>query len=268
MNIENVNKDFYNSLYRRRSPIVSIIYSFISFDQQSKSKINFNILNKFLGKEFKNRLNILDYGFGHGSLLLKYNRRHGLFGCDISDEAVQNFPRVARLAGKKVVTTSVADFMRKFESVRFDVISLSHIIEHVDDDIQLVKSLNSKLSDNGVMLINVPINEVWRDPKHVRMYDISYLRQMLVECGLKIVLAVEDDKATSFFLTGEKVNHPQKMKRYGLKMLRGLFAVVPVGLVKIFERLFLKTHKNQQLIVLAVKNDFSPANLNNNHVVT
>lgn len=268
MAVDQVNKAFYNKLYRRRNSLVSLAYSLISFDQQSKSKINFRILKTFLNKEFNNRLRILDYGFGHGSLLLKYDRRHGLYGCDISEEAVQNFPRVARLMGKEVVTATVDNFKDKFETVQFDVISLSHIIEHVDDDIKLVKSLSSKLSDKGVMLINVPINEVWSDPKHVRKYDISYLEHVLSQCDLKIVSAIEDDKTTSFFLTEEKVTRSGKIKLYGLKMLRGLFAVVPFAFVKLFERCFLKTHKNQQLIVLAVKNGFPSAKTNNNHVVS
>src|SRR5688572_14473632 len=141
-----VNKEFYNKLYRRRSSLISILHSFISFDQQSKSKVNFRILKEFFQNKFQDNLVVLDYGFGHGSLLLKYKSNHKLYSCDISEEAVFNFPKVARFIGKIVLTETVDEFFSKYREIKFDIITLSHIIEHVDDDVLLVKNLSEKLS--------------------------------------------------------------------------------------------------------------------------
>ena len=101
-NIEGVNKDFYNKLYKKRNPLIQLIYSFISYDQQSKSKYNYKKI-KYVLDQYKHTddFRFLDYGFGHGSLLLKIPKKKSLFGCDISFEAVDNFPHVAKLLGKE-----------------------------------------------------------------------------------------------------------------------------------------------------------------------
>ena len=248
-----INKEFYNELYKKRNPIISLLYSKISFDQQSKSKININVVKNYLGAAFNGPLTVLDYGFGHGSLLLKYKSNHKLYGCDISEEAVLNFPSVAKVTGKNVLTGGVEEFLSKYKEVKFDVITLSHIIEHVDDDVALVKSLVEKLTEKGIILINIPINEVWIDPKHVRKYDIPYMLQVLEKCNLKLIESLETDKLTSFFLIEEKVKNAGKLKLIFIKALRLFFALMPLAVMQGFERLFLKKHQNQQLIVLALK---------------
>ncbi len=247
------NKSFYNRLYRRRNPLVSLLHATISFDQQSKSKINYRLVRSFLKKRFDQPLTILDYGFGHGSLLLKFPRHHRLFGCDISDEAVFNFPAVAALVGKKVKTVRVEDFVAELKDVRFDVISLSHVIEHVDDDVELVTRLAAQLSHDGVMLINVPINEVWVDPKHVRTYTRSSAIELMTKCRLRTLAVLEADKFTSFFLEQEMVKKAGKIKIVGIKFLRLLSAFLPIFASDFIEKLFLKRHRHQQLIVLAGK---------------
>lgn len=248
-----VNREFYNKLYRRRPSLISILHSFISFDQQSKSKINFRILKEFFQNKFKDNLIILDYGFGHGSLLLKYRSNHKLYGCDISEEAVYNFPRVASLIGKTVLTGTVDEFFFKYGEIKFDVITLSHIIEHVDEDVLLVKNLSEKLSITGVILINIPINEVWQDPKHIRKYDIDYMKILIEKCDLRILSMLEADKLTSFFLIEEKVKNSGLFKLYFIKIMRVFFAVIPFNIVQTFENFFLKGHSNQQLIILATR---------------
>jgi 2-polyprenyl-3-methyl-5-hydroxy-6-metoxy-1,4-benzoquinol methylase len=253
MSVVEVNKEFYNKLYKKRNPWISWLYSKISFDQQSKSKVNIRVIKQHLGDKFKQDLTVLDYGFGHGSLLLKYRKNHLLYGCDISEEAVFNFPSVAKIVGMNVRTGTVEEFLSKYNEVRFDVISLSHIIEHVDDDAGLVNSLAQKLSDKGVILINIPINEVWLDPKHVRKYDVNYTKALLEKCNLKAISINETDKLTSYFLIEEKVKNAGKLKRLWLRSLRLIFAIIPYGVLKAFENKFLSSHSDQQLVVLACR---------------
>ncbi len=253
MSVTDVNREFYNKLYRKRSPLTSLLYSRISFDQQSKSRLNFKVLKEHFGPRFSNPLNVLDYGFGHGSLLLKYPVHHHLFGCDISEEAVHNFPAVAARAGKSAQTFTVNEFAERTASMKFDIITLSHIIEHVQDDVALVDSLGKLLSPDGVILINVPINEVWQDPKHVRKYNPVYLRSVLEKSNLRTVVDLEADKLTSFFLIHEKVRHAGTLGKIMIRALRAVFAIAPMGVVKLTEDVFLRGHQNQQLIVLALR---------------
>jgi 2-polyprenyl-3-methyl-5-hydroxy-6-metoxy-1,4-benzoquinol methylase len=253
MSVVDENKQFYNRLYRRRNRWLSLLHSRVSFDQQSKSRINYSIVRNFLRDRLGNQTMVLDYGFGHGSLLLKYPRHFQLYGSDISEETVLNFPQVAAIAGRKVNTALVDDFQARYRDVRFDVITLSHVIEHVDDDAGLVCKLVTMLAENGVVLINVPINEVWTDPKHVRAYSREYLLQLLERCGLRALSITETDKLTSFFLDQEMVKKPGKIRVKLIKMIRLFFGIAPAIFSRIFEKFFLASHKPQQLIVLAVR---------------
>lgn len=40
-------------------------------------------------------------------------------------------------------------------------------LEHVANDLSLLKELSDSLVPNGRILINVPVNEGWEDLKHV-----------------------------------------------------------------------------------------------------
>lgn len=253
MDVLDVNKEYYDSLYKHKNLVLSLLHSFISFDQQSKSKLNYQSLRRFLSEGPKKRLRILDYGFGHGSLLLKYSSRHNLCGADLSEEAVNSFPRVAKLAGKHVQTATVDQFESKFEGLKFDIVTISHVIEHVKDDLKLLQFLSGRLSEKGIMLINIPINEVWEDPKHVRKYDIGYMKELVAKCDLKMDSYFEADKLTSFFLLEEKVKKAGRFQLIGIRLLRLIFAILPLAITRSFEKQFLRSHRNQQLIVLAKK---------------
>ena len=169
-------------------------------------------------------------------MLLKYPRKHFLFGCDISDEAVSNFPKVAAFVGKQVSTATVDGFADAFKNINFDVITLSHIIEHVEDDVLLIKCLLRNLAADGIMLINVPINEVWQDPKHVRKYDLTYMQNIASRCGLTIQSVHELDKLTSFLLIEEKVKRAGRLKLIYIKCLRAIFAILPSSITTVFEK--------------------------------
>ena len=250
--VESINVNFYDTLYKKRNVFFQLIYPFLSFDQQSKANPNYQTI-KFL---FKNRtdnksFNFLDYGFGHGSLLLKIPQKNGLFGCDISTEAVRNFPRVAKLLGKQVNTFTPPQLSS--QETKFDIISLSHVLEHVEDDLFLLKELAGFLAPNGYVLINVPINEVWEDPKHIRKYTSLSLQNLLKNAGLTVHSIVEKDKWSAFLLINEKVEKGNIIKKIFFRSLRLLLVLLPESLFKILENMLDDKFKHQQLIVLASK---------------
>ncbi|HWC57352.1 MAG TPA: class I SAM-dependent methyltransferase [Candidatus Paceibacterota bacterium] len=75
----------------------------------------------------------------------------------------------------------------------YDVITLSHIIEHVANGEKLITSLISKLKPNGVIYIETPSEKSLRlpswygtlnfydDPTHKRLYMLSELKKILEE---------------------------------------------------------------------------------------
>ena len=96
--VHSLNEKYYNNLYKERNKVLNIIYPLISYDQQSKSKANYFFVRNLINPE---DCKVLDYGFGHGSFLLKFPKRCTLYGVDISEEAVINFPKTAKSFGRQ-----------------------------------------------------------------------------------------------------------------------------------------------------------------------
>lgn len=249
---EQINKEYYDQLYRKRSPLIQLIYPFISYDQQCKSKYNVRFITSEL-KRNKTDFKFLDYGFGHGSFILRMPKNTDLYGCDISQEAVYNFPRVASMIGKDVKTFLPTDLDKTTNHLQFDMISLSHVIEHVDDDEALLRSLMPKLKPEGKFLINVPINEVWEDPKHVRKYTLRYMEQLAQKLGLRIERSQEAERWSAYFLDTEMVKKASRLVVLVQRAIRLLLALMPTTLLAYSEKLLPSKFKHQQLLVLLSK---------------
>ena len=248
--VHEINENFYNRLYRRKNILVDIVYPFISFDQQSKSKANFFFVKQILrGKQIR----VLDFGFGHGSFLLKFPKQCQLFGVDISTEAVTNFPRTAKALGRRVRTCTPDSIDRIIAPDSLDVICLSHVLEHVDDDCAILTDLSRFLDKDGYLLINVPINEVWKDPKHIRTYDLEKVKQLLAKAGFKLIDHLAFDKITAFLLEEEQNKKPAMLKKYCLRGLRLLLSFASFGMYKFLDSYVFKKYSNQQFLVLAKK---------------
>lgn len=233
--VESDNKEFYDNLYKKRNILFQIIYPFISFDQQSKSKKNYSKLKPIFKKARteKKKLNYMDYGFGHGSLILKIPQKTNLYGCDISQEAVYNFPRVAKKLGKTVRTATPDKLKELAANEKFAVISLSHVLEHVDDDYAILRELVDVTNTGGHILINLPINEVWDDPKYVRAYDQSSVTKLIEECGLSIVSVEETARINGYFLYLEKVKKVGKLKKLFIRASRLFLAILPIRFIEL-----------------------------------
>lgn len=251
--VEDINKDYYNDLYKKRNLSKDIIYPLISFDQQSKSKRNYSLLKPLLKTLNDRNSKFLDYGFGHGSMLLKIPKKFDLYGCDISIEAVKNFPRVAKFYGKKVTTFLPDQFDEITADFKFDVISSSHVLEHVPDDEGTLNRLTSKLKKGGFLLINLPINEVWEDPKHLRKYKRERVIELIQERGFKIIKIEEVARINGFLIRNEQVLKRNLLIRVGLKFLRGFLAVAPVCFMSLCDKILSENHPNTHIIVLAQK---------------
>lgn len=248
--VHEINEVFYNKLYRRKSILVDIIYPYISFDQQSKSKANFHLIKKVL---YKKESRVLDFGFGHGSLLLKFPKKSQLFGVDISTETVNNFPRIAKVLGRQVRACTPENISRNIAPNSLDVICLSHVLEHVDDDSALLTQLKQYLDKDGYLLINVPINEVWKDPKHIRTYDLEKAKQLLEKTGFILVDHIAFDKITAYLLDQEQNRKTGTLKKLWLRGLRLFLSFAPFGTYRFLDSSVFKKFADQQLLVLAKK---------------
>ena len=137
----------------------------------------------------------------------------------------------------------------------FDVILCSHVIEHVDSDQTLLEAFHRVLRPGGYLLLNVPINEVWDDPRHVRRYNANTLAEKMGQVGFRILDSWEEDRWTAFLLKRQVYGRLGPLGRAGLRTFRAILAIAPLGLVRWSENVFLRTYPPQQLLILGSKAD-------------
>lgn len=151
--------------------------SFFSYTERFHATTALNLLEKVnLGSSF------LDVGFGSGLLIKKLMSRNLLMaGLDISLSNIKCFRKNLRKS-QPVYTLPIDPFNSElpFKEDSFDGIACSHVLEHVPDDLILIKELHRVLRPGGIAVILVPINEENIEvPTHVRKYTTEKIIQEL-----------------------------------------------------------------------------------------
>jgi len=104
--------------------------------------------------------NILDVGAGTGDFLkVCKNNSWNVAGIEPSLEA-------RNIAEKKGV--SLKENLAEFKNIKFDVITLWHVLEHVENLSEYISTLNNLLADDGRLIIAVPNH---------KSYDANYYKQ-------------------------------------------------------------------------------------------
>lgn len=135
---------------------------------------------------------LLDVGFGNGSFLkIAEEMGWSAEGIDFDVKAVE----VARARGLNVSCASTVELSARHEN--YDVITLSHVIEHVHDPIALLHDLYRLLKPDGRLWLETPnigslgvarFQKHWRGlevPRHLVLFNPASLRTSLVHAGFK-----------------------------------------------------------------------------------
>jgi SAM-dependent methyltransferase len=111
----------------------------------SKNQTLINFIELKINKSNPGKKLWLDYGCGNGSLIdevkILYGESFFIEGYDQYVESTRN---------------DITNKIENLESKVYDVISLVHVLEHVEQPVQLVKSLLKKLKQDGFIVINIP----------------------------------------------------------------------------------------------------------------
>lgn len=116
---------------------------------------------------------VFDYGCGNGDFLACVKEKlpnAKVFGYDFSSYAVS----VCKDKMEGEFSTRESDFTDK----EYDVVSCQHVIEHVDNPIELVKKLLSVTKIGGTIYLALPINDdVWHE--HLKIWQLQDLEELL-----------------------------------------------------------------------------------------
>jgi 2-polyprenyl-3-methyl-5-hydroxy-6-metoxy-1,4-benzoquinol methylase len=150
---------------------------------------------------------LLDVGCGSG-LFLQRMRNLGwdVEGIDPDSSAVEN----ARRKGLKVALGRLEKSRYSPES--FDVITMSHVIEHVEDPHQLLEECHRVLNQSGLLILITPNVESWGHrlfgyswrgldvPRHLFIFTVSSLRHLTESAGFRKVKVATTIRGAAWML--------------------------------------------------------------------
>ena len=130
---------------------------------------------------------ILEPGCGTGGNFPMLARRGLLYAMD-ADESALSFAALRRLA--KLTRGSLPREF-PFTSSRFDLVVMTDVLEHLDDDRGSLHAVRSSLRPCGWLLLTVPaLGWLWTEHDtthhHRRRYTAVELRRLLSDCGFAI----------------------------------------------------------------------------------
>ena len=137
-----------------------------------------NIIEKIIQKNFKRKINILDYGAGSGvniNMLSKF----GKVNIYEPHKQTTNY-LLKKYSGKKF------KILKKISNKKYDLIVLADVLEHIKKDKKKIEELSKKLKKNGKILITVPAFKILFTKKdiilgHYRRYSISEIKKIFKE---------------------------------------------------------------------------------------
>lgn len=151
----------------------------------AKRTIILSLIDRYC--KLTNKSNILDIGCGSGLMLDDLRKKGNLSGMDMSDEAISFSKEIYDGPIKK----GSLPWDVPYPTQHFDLITALDVIEHIDDDVDSLKTIRNHLSIGGKALITVPAYMfLWTHfddlNEHKRRYTRSELKRKLLEAGFKI----------------------------------------------------------------------------------
>jgi 2-polyprenyl-3-methyl-5-hydroxy-6-metoxy-1,4-benzoquinol methylase len=138
-------------------------------------------------KKFSSNTKILDFGCGNGYFLKiiknKFNLKpENLYGYEISKEAI----KIAKENSRIKFSPSL-----KNKKSFFDIVLSIDVIEHIEDDLKILKEYKSLLKMGGFVIISTSLhNFYWNKMDyrggHKRRYTMKELRMKLNKAGFSI----------------------------------------------------------------------------------
>ena len=142
-------------------------------------------------KKYLKNKNILDFGCGWGGFLKNIKNYKSLNGVELREECINHIQN-------KIKTINISNNINSFE-LKFDIITMFHVLEHIPHQVETLKVLKSKLKKNGKIIIEVPHAEdflILQDElkefknftfwsEHLILHTYKSLKSILSKSGFK-----------------------------------------------------------------------------------
>ena len=214
------------------------------------------ILKEITKKRFNKKISVLDIGCGTGTISLYLaKKRNSVTGIDISKKAVKIAKENAkRLQLEKKVIFLNEDIQSFNFNQKFDLVICSEVLEHLKDDIKVLKKIRMFMKKDGYLLISVPSTNAplyrWgfaktfdRKVGHIRRYNLDGLMKILNKLDFKIIKTEKSEGLlrNSLFI----FDFLGKIIRF----IRGPM----VNLFTLIDRIFISLFGESQIFIIAKK---------------
>jgi 2-polyprenyl-3-methyl-5-hydroxy-6-metoxy-1,4-benzoquinol methylase len=151
----------------------------------TRKKIVLDTIDRYLNKN--SHVKVLDIGCGSGVMLTALAELGQTFGMDMSDDAI-NFSK--EIFSGQVEKGFLPDQV-PYEDNFFDLITALDVIEHIDQDVESLQAIHSRLVTDGKAVITVPAYMfLWSKfdemNEHKRRYTLTELKTKLLQAGFTI----------------------------------------------------------------------------------
>ena len=151
----------------------------------ARKKIIAHIVDKKIKKNRNSTL--LDFGCGTGAILDELSKKYTTYGADMSELAI-SFCKKRNLSN---IFTNDHFFNNSEYKGKFDIVTVLDVIEHIDEDQQLLEKLKDLLAEDGSIVITVPAYQFLFGAHdianmHKRRYNKKGLRKVVESAGYQI----------------------------------------------------------------------------------
>lgn len=186
--------------------------------------------------KFKIGNSLLDVGCGNGKFL-QQAKLYGwhVTGLDVDDNAL----RVAESRGVDVYKMQVEEFSK--EEIKFDIITMNQVIEHVPDPHETLRACYNILKPGGSLWIATPnIESVgheyyesdWRGieaPRHLVIFSCASLTRILESIGFRNIKHLPYKPACSGMFRGSAEINFARLKGNGDNLLKDADRKTKIG---------------------------------------
>jgi 2-polyprenyl-3-methyl-5-hydroxy-6-metoxy-1,4-benzoquinol methylase len=140
---------------------------------------------------------IFDYGFGAGTFYRYCPASAGLFGVEQDPVVCGEVAQMLAGRGHRHVELQSIEINRWKEhsllKKSYDVFMCSHVLEHLTDPVDFLRTVRPCVKPEGVFVGLVPINERVPNPHHLQVVDRSIVERWARESGYKLANYEEND---------------------------------------------------------------------------
>jgi len=141
--------------------------------------------------------NLFDYGFGAGTFYRYCPTSAKLSGVEQDPVVCQEVSETLAKRGFRNVDLQPIEIERWREHPllkrEYDVFLCSHVLEHLPDPVDFLKTVHPCVKSEGVFLGLVPINERAENPHHLQKVDRSVVESWAADAGYEVAYYEEND---------------------------------------------------------------------------